>query len=149
MGRRVAEIALFDGLPVRRALTRFLILALFAPLAFPVAPRAFRPPLDPDCPVCGHACCCPELCRPLLQKRMPVPGRCDRETLCRSENERPPTSLGFEFKKFPALDRCHSGAVPRAGESQRRFSPSVVALPGSSRPAPRVPPPRLSHPFAR
>jgi hypothetical protein len=148
MGRRIVESALFDGLPVRRALTRFLVLVLFAPLAFPVAPRAFRPPPGPDCPLCGHACCCPDICRPLLQKQKVVPGRCDRESLCRSPEERPAASLGFDSKNFPALDRCLSGGRSRAGESRSRFFSPARAVSFCLRPPPRTPPPRLHPPTA-
>ncbi|MBK8422378.1 MAG: chorismate-binding protein [Elusimicrobia bacterium] len=140
VGRRVAEVALFKGLPVRGGLRRFTALVLLAPLVLVVAPRPAPP--APDCPVCGHACCCPDLCRPLLKKYRAVPGRCDRESFCRSEENRPPTSLGCDLKKFPALDRHGSGFSMGAVEDRPCFLSETIARSLRLRWPPPIPPPR-------
>jgi len=47
---------------VIRALRIFLLICLVTPAGLSAAPRS----LQEDCVICGHACCCPEMCAPKI-----------------------------------------------------------------------------------
>ncbi len=52
--------------PMRLGLALFLFVSLIMPTG-PV--NASPQKISEDCTICGHVCCCPEICKPLIEKR--------------------------------------------------------------------------------
>lgn len=68
----------------------FLVLGLLLPS---MPNHSFAQALPEDCAVCGHACCCPEMCKPLIKKMK----ACDQpDSLCHLQST--PTSRDLNFK---------------------------------------------------
>jgi hypothetical protein len=122
---------------------------LVAALVAAGMPPAVPPAAPPDCVLCGHACCCPELCARKRAAR--AAESCDRsETSCRLEKDTPGdwTVRGDKFS-FP--DRP-AGEVPSDGDNVvhrgRRETASQVALGSPPFSDVLTPPPRRVIPTA-
>jgi hypothetical protein len=80
---------------MRFGLRLFLIFSLLVPMG-PINSFAQKPPQD--CPICGHVCCCPEMCAPkikeLKDKQSHQAARCYQDMAsCRLQSAPNPTGL--------------------------------------------------------
>ena len=73
---------------MRFGLRLFLVVSLLIPSG-PV--NAFSQKPSEDCVICGHACCCPEMCKPMIKKMKE-----DAASHCGVPAKRPKASNGCE-----------------------------------------------------
>ena len=100
-----------------------------------------------DCVICGHACCCPEMCAPKIaelkaRERAARLSICEREAACRIDAaDNAPARLSKGEFQLPPRDVIRTArAIDQESDpfilNQRVFRPFP-------KPSPPVPPPRV------
>jgi hypothetical protein len=82
---------------------------LFLATSLPIQAKTESAPASVDCHMCGHACCCPEVCAAELKAQREAQS-CDQpETACRIESSRDNFSFAeanfSEIRIRPAAER--------------------------------------------